>query len=108
MVRQRPAWRKRKPEQTQVSSARPDRGDRSMPSISRRTILLGPTAFALLAAPARAAAAVRVGSKLDTEAALLGTIILQLLNANGIPTVNRLRLGNTKIVRSAITSGEID
>jgi osmoprotectant transport system substrate-binding protein len=79
-----------------------------MPSISRRTILLGPTAFALLAAPARAAAAVRVGSKLDTEAALLGTIILQLLNANGIPTVNRLRLGNTKIVRSAITSGEID
>src|SRR5690349_20699883 len=79
-----------------------------MPRISRRTIFLGVTAFALPAAPARAAAAVRVGSKLDTEAALLGTIILQLLNASSIPTVNRLRLGNTKIVRSAITSGEID
>jgi osmoprotectant transport system substrate-binding protein len=57
---------------------------------------------------ARAAGPVRVSSKLDTEAALLGTIILQLLNAGGVPTVNRLRLGNTKIVRGAITSGEID
>jgi osmoprotectant transport system substrate-binding protein len=57
---------------------------------------------------ARAAAPIRVGSKLDAEAALLGTIILSLLNAGGIPTVNRLRLGTTKILRSAILAGEVD
>ena len=58
--------------------------------------------------PARAAAPVKVGSKLDTEAALLGTIILQLLKAGGIPTESRLRLGPTKILRAALLSGEVD
>jgi osmoprotectant transport system substrate-binding protein len=39
---------------------------------------------------------------------LLGTVILSLLSAGGVLTVNRLRLGNTRIVRSAILSGELD
>ncbi|MDR7307413.1 ABC transporter substrate-binding protein [Rhodoferax saidenbachensis] len=51
---------------------------------------------------------VRVGSKIDTEGALLGNIIVQVLEANGIKTENKVRLGNTKIVRSAIVAGEID
>ena len=50
----------------------------------------------------------RVGSKIDTEGALLGNIIVQVLEANGIKTENKVRLGNTKIVRSAIVAGEID
>jgi len=60
------------------------------------------------AALANAAEAVRVGSKIDTEGALLGNIILQVLEANGIHTVNKISLGNTKVVRGAITAGEID
>jgi osmoprotectant transport system substrate-binding protein len=63
---------------------------------------------ATFVSPARAAAPVKVGSKLDTEAALLGSVILQLLKAGGIPTESRLRLGPTKILRAAILSGEVD
>jgi len=53
-------------------------------------------------------AAVRVGSKIDTEGALLGQLILQTLEANGVKTENRLQLGATKIVRTALVAGEID
>lgn len=86
-----------------------------MPSPSRRRLLgrllggaLSAAVLATASRPARAASPVRVGSKLDTEAALLGTIILILLDQAGIPTVNRLRLGTTKILRSAIIAGEVD
>lgn len=73
-----------------------------------RRSFLGAAAALLVAGPARAASAVRVSSKLDTEAALLGTMILLLLKSGGIPTESRLRLGPTKIVRSALLAGEID
>lgn len=65
-------------------------------------------AFGLFAGTAQAADAVRVGSKLDAESGLLGTMILQVLQANGIPTENKIQLGPTKIVRGALLSGEID
>ena len=61
----------------------------------------------LLAAAAQAQA-VRVASKIDTEGSLLGNLIVQVLEAGGIRTENRLQLGNTKIVRSALVAGEID
>jgi osmoprotectant transport system substrate-binding protein len=61
-----------------------------------------------LAAPAFAQDAVRVGSKIDTEGSLLGNMIIEVLGANGIKTTNKLQLGPTKIVRSAILAGEID
>ena len=77
-----------------------------MPQITRRTALAA--AAILTVTRARAAAPVKVGSKSDTEAGLLGTIMLQLLKAGGVPTENRLRLGTTKILRSAILSGEVD
>lgn len=51
---------------------------------------------------------VRVGSKIDTEGSLLGNLIIQVLEANGIHTTNKLQLGTTKVVRGAITAGEID
>ncbi|MFM2238794.1 MAG: hypothetical protein RJA69_168 [Pseudomonadota bacterium] len=51
---------------------------------------------------------VRVGSKIDTEGKLLGNIVLLALEAHHIKTVNKLSLGNTKIVRTALLAGEID
>ncbi|MEN7432421.1 ABC transporter substrate-binding protein [Chromobacterium sp. TRC.1.1.SA] len=62
----------------------------------------------LLAASASAADAVRVGSKIDTEGALLGNMIQQVLEAHGVKTESKLSLGNTKVVRAAIAAGEID
>ena len=65
-------------------------------------------ALMALAAHARAADPVRVGSKIDTEGSLLGNVILQVLNKHGVPTVNKIQLGNTQVVRGAITAGELD
>lgn len=65
-------------------------------------------AFALAATPALAADPVRVASKIDTEGALLGQMIVIALEKAGIPTTSKIGLGPTKIVRTAITSGEID
>ena len=80
-------------------------------SISRRALTIA--SFSLTAALITTSvwaenAPVRVGSKIDTEGALLGNIIVQVLEAHGIKTENKVRLGNTKIVRSAIIAGEID
>ncbi len=76
----------------------------------QKTILLAALAAALvLVNPAFAAdGAVRVGSKLDAEASLLGNIIIQTLEAHGIKTENKLQLGPTKITRNALLTGEID
>ncbi len=71
--------------------------------------LLGAALVAILLSPcAQAAEPVRVGSKIDTEGALLGNLIQLVLEANGIKTVNRLQIGTTKVVRSALLSGELD
>jgi osmoprotectant transport system substrate-binding protein len=77
-------------------------------NIQRRLILA--TAAALLAgsALAQTATAVRVGSKIDTEGKLLGNMIALALESNGIKVENKTSLGNTKIMRGAITTGEID
>ncbi len=73
-----------------------------------RRLLLTALAAACLCASVHAQTAVRVASKIDTEGALLGSIILQTLEAQGIKTENKLSLGNTKIVRSALVAGEVD
>lgn len=57
---------------------------------------------------AQAADPVKVGSKIDTEGALLGNIILQVLENHDVKTVNKVQLGTTPVVRGAITSGELD
>ncbi len=62
----------------------------------------------LITAPAMAADPVVVSSKIDTEGAVLGQMILQSLEDAGIPVENRLQLGGTSIVRNAIKAGEID
>ena len=70
-------------------------------------ILAGLVALLLAATGARADPVV-VASKLDTEGGVLGCIILQALRAKGIPTVDRIQLGATAIVRQALIEGQID
>ncbi len=60
------------------------------------------------AGAAQAERAVVVSSKIDTEGSVLGELIIQRLEAGGVPTQNRLQLGGTSIVREAIRAGEID
>ena len=76
-------------------------------SFLRRSLLV--VAFGLLASSVvQANGPVRVGSKIDTEGKLLGNIMVLALEANGIKTENKVSLGNTKIVRTALVAGEID
>jgi len=65
-------------------------------------------ALLLSSGPSRAQEVVRVASKLDTESSLLGAMILLVLEASGIKTVDKLQLGPTNILRRAILAGEID
>jgi len=67
----------------------------------------GIAALAIAAAPV-SQAAVTVSSKLSSESAMLGEMIRLLLDANGIPTVDRMRIGATPVVRKALLTGEID
>ncbi|AHK78497.1 osmoprotectant uptake system substrate-binding protein [Ectothiorhodospira haloalkaliphila] len=57
---------------------------------------------------AQAGKPVVVSSKIDTEGAVLGQIILQRLEAGGIEVRDRLQLGGTSILRGALNSGDID
>ena len=83
-------------------------------SFNRRVLLSAFVALGLCAGPvltadpALAADPVRVGSKLDAEGGLLGNMIIHVLEANGIKTVNKVQMGATKIVRGALVAGEID
>jgi osmoprotectant transport system substrate-binding protein len=65
-------------------------------------------AVLILSALPAAHAAVVVSSKLSSESAMIGHMIRLLLNANGIPTVDRMTLGGTPVVRRALLAGEID
>src|SRR4029077_16259568 len=49
-----------------------------------------------------------VASKIDAEGALLGNMIMALLEAHGLGVDNKLQLGPTNIVRAAIIAGQID
>jgi len=75
-------------------------------SIGRRSM----AALALTFAGAAGAQArpVIVASKIDTEGALLGNLILAALAKANIPTEARLSLGPTRILRTALVAGEID
>jgi osmoprotectant transport system substrate-binding protein len=78
-----------------------------MNTIQRRAVLV--LAGGLLAGAALAQSVpVRVSSKIDTEGKLLGQVLMLALQANGIPVENKTALGNTKILRGAMTAGEID
>ncbi len=75
--------------------------------IKRLKFLLASVLLAFVAAaPLRAA--VVVSSKLSSESAMIGQMIRLLLDAHGIPTVDRMTLGATPVVRKALLAGEID
>jgi osmoprotectant transport system substrate-binding protein len=61
-----------------------------------------------LSVPTPALAAVVVSSKLSSESAMIGEMIRLLLEAHGVPTVDRMTLGATPVVRKALLSGEVD
>jgi len=52
--------------------------------------------------------AVVVASKIDTEGALLGNMILALLQGRRVEVENKLQLGPTNIVRAAILAAQVD
>ncbi len=82
-----------------------------LPRATRRTLLGALPLAALPFAVARTQPADRpvvVSSKIDTEGALLGNVILLALGQAGVPTTARLSLGPTRIVRTALLAGEID
>jgi osmoprotectant transport system substrate-binding protein len=49
-----------------------------------------------------------VASKIDTEGALLGQMIIHMLKANGFDAVDKTEFGPTDVMRKAIINGEID
>jgi len=49
-----------------------------------------------------------VASKIDTEGALLGSMIVQILQNDGFVVNDRTQLGPTDVIRRAITNDEID
>lgn len=51
---------------------------------------------------------VRVASYIDTEAQVLGNIVLIMLEKNGIPVEDKTNLGTPDVCRKALTQGEID
>ena len=79
-----------------------------MTSIQRRAALLLVAALSAGSAASQPGPPLRVGSKIDTEGKLLGNMMVLALEAGGVKTENKASLGNTKVVRAAITAGEID
>jgi osmoprotectant transport system substrate-binding protein len=61
-----------------------------------------------LSVPSPALAAVVVSSKLSSESAMIGEMIRLLLDAHGVPTIDRMTLGATPVVRKALLAGEVD
>lgn len=79
-----------------------------MTPFSRRMMLAAATTLLAGSVLAQPVAAVRVASKIDTEGKLLGNVVALALEASGIKVENKSSFGNTKILRGAITAGEID
>lgn len=74
---------------------------RLMPKLAAATLALALTTSI-------ANAQVVVSSKIDTEGGLLGNIISQVLQANGVPVSEKIQLGASSVVREAILAGQID
>lgn len=65
-------------------------------------LIVAPGAYAVDRGP------ITVGSKIDTEGALLGQMMILVLEDYGFRVEDKTEFGPTPIVRKAITSGEID
>jgi osmoprotectant transport system substrate-binding protein len=77
--------------------------------MKRTFILLGILVLTMaLVLPGCSKPGIVVGSKIDTEGALLSQMIIAMLQNNGIEAIDKSEFGPTSVVRKAITSGEID
>ncbi len=82
--------------------------------MKRVIILLGVIAISLAlilpgcAGPGAGKGPITIGSKIDTEGALLSQMIIALLKDSGFQIVDKSEFGPTPVVRKAIISGEID
>jgi len=93
-----------------ISGAALDAHDHNRQRVSVGQILksLCVVAVLSLSVTSPAPAAVVVSSKLSSESAMIGEMIRLLLDAHGVPTVDRMTLGATPVVRKALLAGEID
>jgi osmoprotectant transport system substrate-binding protein len=73
-----------------------------------KALCIAATIALIASAPARAGAPVVVSSKLSSESAMIGEMIRLVLSNAGIPTIDRLKLGATPVVRRALLDGEVD
>ena len=73
-----------------------------------KALCIAATLALIASAPARAGNPVVVSSKLSSESAMIGEMLRLALSAAGIPTVDRLKLGATPVVRRALLDGEVD
>ena len=64
--------------------------------------------MAAVSLPLQAAEPIKVGSKIDTEGALLGNIILQVLESHGVKTATKVKLRTTPGVLHTITAGDLE
>jgi osmoprotectant transport system substrate-binding protein len=65
-------------------------------------------AFMLQSCSLRDPAVIRIGSKFDTEGAILGYTMLLALEEAGFAVEDRIEMGPTLVVRKALTTGEVD
>lgn len=80
----------------------------SVNSILAKPLTVACAVSAMMLSQASADEPVVVASKIDTEGSVLGELIIQTLERNDIATENRLQLGGTSVVRTALAAGEID
>ncbi|MGH8270056.1 MAG: glycine betaine ABC transporter substrate-binding protein, partial [Steroidobacteraceae bacterium] len=73
-----------------------------------KALCIAATLALIACASAWAGSPVVVSSKLSSESAMIGEMIRLVLGAAGIPTVDRLKLGATPVVRRALLDGEVD
>jgi osmoprotectant transport system substrate-binding protein len=73
-----------------------------------KALCIAATLALIASAPSQASSPVVVSSKLSSESAMIGEMIRLVLDAAGIPTVDRLKLGATPVVRRALLDGEVD
>lgn len=73
-----------------------------------KALCIAATLALIFSAPSRAGSPVIVSSKLSSESAMIGEMIRLVLSAAGIPTVDRLKIGATPVVRRALLDGEVD
>jgi osmoprotectant transport system substrate-binding protein len=71
-------------------------------------LLAGAAVATVMATASVHANEISVGSKIDTEGALLGNMIAILMEDAGFTVDNKVQLGGTSVVRQALLAGELD